>query len=274
MSQAPTGPDPTALARLAADLARQAGQLLVEAGRHRRARAALAEAATRKSSATDLVTAADQASERLIVGGITSTRPDDAILGEEGSDHAGKSGLTWIIDPLDGTINYVYGFGTWAVSIAVADDSGTLAGAVYDPLRDEMFSAARGHGAHLDGRPLGSLDAPPLGESLIGTGFSYAAETRRGQARLLPVVLPRVRDVRRAGSAALDLCYVGAGRLNGYYEAGLHPWDRAAGLLVATESGAAFADVDDLVPHRSTLVVAPPGLLDELCSLLREAARR
>jgi myo-inositol-1(or 4)-monophosphatase len=268
---APGAPDALALSRLAADVARQAGQLLAEAGRHRQDRSALVETASHKSSVTDLVTEADETSERLIVAGITRARPDDAILSEEGSDRAGTSGLTWVIDPLDGTINFVYGFGAWAVSIGVADDRGTLAGAVYDPSRDEMFTAARGHGASLDGHLLGSLQAPPLGEALIGTGFSYAAENRRAQARLLPSVLPRVRDIRRAGSAALDLCYVGAGRLNGYYEAGLHDWDRAAGLLVATEAGADYADLDNL-EQRSTLVVAPPGLLEELRALLVEAA--
>jgi myo-inositol-1(or 4)-monophosphatase len=274
MTAEPTKPDPAALVELAERLAREAGRLLVETSRHRRARTALVDTAARKSSSTDLATKADRASERLIVSGLKQTRPDDAILGEEGSDHAGTSGLTWIIDPVDGTTNFVYGFPSWSVSIGVADATGSLAGAVYDPLRDEMFTAARGHGAALDGRQLGSLVAPPLAESLIGTGFGYAAEDRRGQARLLPVLLPRVRDIRRAGAASLDLCYVAAGRLNGYYEAGLHPWDRAAGLLVATEAGAQFRDLDDLVPNWSTLVVAPPALLTELCALLVEAAAR
>ncbi len=266
------GSGPAALVALAGRLARESGYLLVEASRHRQARLTLGDTARRKSSTTDLATEADRASERLIVGGIKLARPDDAVLGEEGSDHAGSSGLTWFVDPIDGTTNFVYGFGSWTVSIGVADGAGMLAGAVYDPLRDEMFTAARGCGAALDGHPLGPLAAPPLAESLIGTGFSYSAENRHAQARLLPIVLPRVRDIRRAGAASLDLCYVGAGRLNGYYEAGLHPWDRAAGLLVATEAGARYCDVDDLVPNRSTLVLAPPGLLAELHALLVEVA--
>ncbi|MGD0742762.1 MAG: inositol monophosphatase family protein [Acidimicrobiales bacterium] len=274
MTGGTTGPEPSDLAELAARLAREAGHLLIEAGRHSHDRAALADSASRKSSATDLATEADRASERLIVGGISRARPDDAVLGEEGGEHAGSSGLTWIIDPIDGTTNFVYGFGSWAVSIGVADEAGPLAGAVYDPLRDEMFTAARGCAARLGDRVLGPLAAPPLAESLVGTGFSYAEENRRGQARLLPVVLPRVRDIRRAGAASLDLCYVAAGRLNAFYEAGLHPWDRAAGLLVATEAGADYRDVDGLDPGRSTLVVAPPGLLDELLALLVEAAAR
>ena len=135
-----------------------------------------------------------------------------------------------------------------------------------------MFTAARHHGARMGDRVLGSLVAPPLAESLIGTGFSYAKENRRDQAELLPVVLPRVHDIRRTGAASLDLCYVAAGRLNGYYEAGLHPWDRAAGLLVATEAGADYRDVDGIDRRRPTLVVAPPRLLDELVALLLEAA--
>ncbi len=274
MSDRTTGPDPLALLQLAARLAREAGHLAVETSRHRQARIALADTAKRKSSSTDLATEADRASEHLIVGAVRKARPDDAILGEEGSDHAGTSGLTWIIDPIDGTTNFVYGFPCWSVSVAVADATGALAGAVYDPSRDETFTAARGHGAALDGRGLGPLVTTPLSESLIGTGFGYSAENRSAQARLLPVVLPRVRDIRRAGAASLDLCYVGAGRLNGYYEAGLHPWDRAAGLLVATEAGAGYLDVEGLVPNRTTLVVAPPGLLEELHALLLQAARR
>jgi myo-inositol-1(or 4)-monophosphatase len=269
-----SGSDPAELLELATRLARESGQLLVEASRHRPDRLALVDTARRKSSTTDLATEADRASEHLIVGGIKKARPADGLLGEEGSEHEGTSGLTWIIDPIDGTTNFVYGFGTWAVSIGVADDRGALAGAVYDPLRGEMFTAVRGAGSFLDGRRLGPVDAVALGESLIGTGFSYAAANRRNQARLLPVVLPRVRDIRRAGAAALDLCYVGAERLNGYYESGLRPWDRAAGLLVATEAGAGFRDVEGLDPRRSTLVVAPPGLLEELLALLMEAAAR
>ena len=272
MTGGTSGADPAALVELAERLARRAGRLLIAAGRRRDDREALADSARHKSSATDLGTEADRASERLIVEGLRRARPDDAVLGEESGEHAGSSGLTWIIDPIDGTTNFVYGFGCWAVSIGVADCAGPLAGAVYDPLRDEMFTAARHHGARLGDRVLGSLVAPPLAESLIGTGFSYAKENRRSQARLLPVVLPRVRDIRRTGAASLDLCYVAAGRLNGYYEAGLHPWDRAAGLLVATEAGADHRDVDGIEPRRSTLVVAPPGLLDELLALLLEAA--
>jgi len=274
VSAGASGSDPAELLELATRLARESGQLLVEASRHRLDRLALVDTARRKSSTTDLATEADRASEQHIVGGIKKARPADGLLGEEGSAHEGTSGLTWIIDPIDGTTNFVYGFGTWAVSIGVADGAGALAGAVYDPLRDEMFTAVRGEGAFLDGRRLGPVDAVDLDESLIGTGFSYAAVNRRNQARLLPVVLPRVRDIRRAGAASLDLCYVGAGRLNGYYESGLHPWDRAAGLLVATEAGAGFRDVEGLDPRRSTLVVAPPGLLEELLALLVEAAAR
>jgi fructose-1,6-bisphosphatase/inositol monophosphatase family enzyme len=141
------GSDPAELLDLATRLARESGRLLVEASRHRLDRLALVDTARRKSSTTDLATEADRASEQLIVGAIKKARPTDAVLGEEGSEHGGTSGLTWIIDPIDGTTNFVYDFGTWAVSIGVADGDGSLAGAVFDPLRDEMFTAVRGAGA-------------------------------------------------------------------------------------------------------------------------------
>ena len=259
-----------ALAALARRVATAAGELLL-ASTGDAARRGLAEGATRKSSRTDLATAADRASEALVRSAILAERPDDAILGEEEGETAGDSGLTWIVDPLDGTTNFVYGFPAWAVSIAVADAEGTVAGVVHDPLRGETFEATRGGGATCNGVPLALPPPPPLAEALVATGFGYAAERRRRQAALLPGVVPSVRDIRRAGAAALDLCWVAAGRLDAYFEAGLKPWDRAAGLLVAGEAGAAPTEpvgpVD--VP---TLVVAAPDLLGPLSRLLFEAA--
>ena len=264
--------DDSDLRSLASELAKASGKLLIEASATRRSRAELIGAARKKSSATDLATAADRASERLIVDRLRAVRPDDAIMGEEGSENSGTSGLTWIIDPIDGTTNFVYAFPAWTVSIGVADDEGTVAGAVYDATRGELFTAARGKGAFLNGRPLGPLAPPRLEESLIGTGFSYSSDLRRHQASLLLTLLPRVRDIRRAGAASLDLCYVGAGRLDGFYEAALRPWDRAAGLLVAAEAGAQYADLKRIVPGSETLVVAAPSLLSPLRKLLIEAA--
>jgi myo-inositol-1(or 4)-monophosphatase len=232
----------------------------------------LGAAAVRKSSATDLVTAADHASEALVRSMLATHRPDDAILGEEGGATAGTSGCTWVVDPLDGTTNYVYDFPAWAVSIAVVDATGGLAGAVHDPLRSTTYSAARGLGAFVDEEPIRRRASGPLAEALVGTGFAYSAAVRGVQARLLPTVLPEVRDIRRAGSAALDLCFLATGRLDAYYEAGLKPWDSAAGLLVAAESGCASAELDGIVAGERTLVAAPPELLEELVALLRRAA--
>jgi myo-inositol-1(or 4)-monophosphatase len=260
------------LAAIARSVAVGAGKLVLQADRQRPSRPQLVEDATRKSSLTDLATESDRASERFIVEQLRALRPNDGILGEEGSHDPGSTGMTWLVDPIDGTTNFVYGFPDWTVSIAVADDDGAIAGAVYEPVRDECFVAQREGGSTLNGRPLGPLFAPPLAEALIGTGFSYSPEVRVRQAQLLPIILGEVRDIRRAGAASLDLCYVATGRLDGYYEAMLKPWDRAAGLLVATEAGASFADLRELIPGQTTLVVAPGGLLSELERLLTDAA--
>lgn len=265
------------LLALAAELAESAGRLLLEhfpaGGPSERVTDSIAS----KSTITDLVTAADQASERFIVGRLASERPDDGILAEEGSASRGRSGLTWVIDPLDGTINFVYGFPVFAVSIACEDSEGSRIAAVHDPLRSETFTAVRGGGSERNGAPLRLGPGPELGEALIGTGFSYEAARRREQASLLTSVLPRVRDVRRSGAAALDLCWVAAGRLDGHYEAGLAPWDLAAGSLVAAEAGATVELIGGLLAAEldlPTLVAAAPGLGPALRALLEGAAGR
>ncbi|HLI15031.1 MAG TPA: inositol monophosphatase family protein [Acidimicrobiales bacterium] len=259
-------------AAFAEDLARRAGRLLAEAAEPAGAQGGLGRAATRKSSRTDLATAADRASERLIVDALRVGHPDDAILGEEGGELVGRSGRTWVVDPLDGTTNFVYAYPAWAVSIALVDESGPLLGVVHDPTHDETFCATRGGGATLNGRPLAARRAPALAEALVGTGFSYDAEARAAQGRLVARVAGAVRDLRRSGAASLDLCYVAAGRLDAYYEAHLKPWDSAAGLLVAREAGARSAEVRGLGVPEETLVVAADGLLEPLLALLREAA--
>ena len=170
------------LAVIARSVAIGAGRLVLQSNRERRQRSELIGDATRKSSATDLATASDRASERFIVGQLRALRPNDAILGEEGSDDSGTSGLTWLVDPIDGTTNFVYDFPAWTVSIAVADDEGAIAGAVYEPVRDECFVAMRGGGSALNGRALGPLSPPPLAEALVATGFSYSSERRVRQA--------------------------------------------------------------------------------------------
>ncbi len=248
------------LAGLAAQLAVEAGQLLT-AGR-RADRTGL----TTKTSSTDMVSDVDRASEELIDRRLSELRPDDGIVGEEGASRPGTSGLSWIIDPLDGTTNYLYGFPSFSVSIAAAMDGTVVAGAVHDPTHDETFVAGLGCGAACNGRPLRVAGPPTLATALIGTGFSYDPDRRRLQASVLPRLLPRVRDIRRAGAASLDLCWVAAGRLDAYYEYGLQAWDWAAGELVAAEAGARCGLLSD-----GTRVVAPDHLFDDLVELLEGA---
>lgn len=259
-------PDAAALLELATSLAVDAGRLLM--GGRSRARSSVET----KSSSTDMVTEVDRASEALIVGALSRARPDDAVLGEEGASAGGTSGVRWVIDPLDGTTNYLYGLPAFSVSIAAELDGRPLVGVVHDPSRGDTFTAAAGQGARLNGTLLHLPPAPTLDRALIGTGFSYDAGRRRAQAGLLATVLPAVRDIRRMGSAALDLCWVAAGRLDGYYEGGLGPWDRAAGTLVASEAGAWVGDLDVGPPLPELVVAAGPGLAEALVGLLRAAA--
>lgn len=259
-------PDGFALVELATSLALEAGRLLL--GGLARARSSVET----KSSSTDMVTEIDRASEALIVGALSRARPDDAVLGEEGAFAGGTSGVRWIIDPLDGTTNYLYGLPAFSVSIAAEHGGRPLLGVVHDPSRGDTFTAVAGQGARLNDAPLLLGPAPTLDRALIGTGFSYDAGRRRAQAGLLTTVLPAVRDIRRMGSAALDLCWVAAGHLDGFYEGGLGPWDRAAGALVAAEAGAWVGDVDVGPPLPELVVAAAPGLADALVALLQAAA--
>jgi myo-inositol-1(or 4)-monophosphatase len=246
------GADPVALLEVATRAALAAGEVLA-------ARAGDLHAVESKTSATDPVSEADRASETLLVELLLSERPDDGLLGEEGADRRGSTGLRWVIDPLDGTVNYLYGIPAWCVSVACEDDRGSLVGVVHDPIRGETYAAGRGLGATLAGRSLEVNDPVPLERALIATGFAYAAQRRAAQGATVAALLPRVRDVRRAGSAALDLCAVAAGRVDGYYEEGTHRWDWAAGLLIAVEAGAGVRRY-----AADGLVVAGPALLDAL----------
>jgi fructose-1,6-bisphosphatase/inositol monophosphatase family enzyme len=219
-----------------------------------------------KSSRTDMASDADRDAEALIRDLLAAERPDDGLLAEEGSQADGASGRRWVVDPLDGTTNYLYRFPAWVVSVALEDDRGALVGVVHDPLRRETFSAARGEGARLDGAPISVSGAEQLETALIGTGFGYAAERRREQAAIVADLLPRVRDIRRAGAAALDLCMVACGRLDGYYERGLNAWDWSAGSLIASEAG---ASVLPLAGEPFGLVAASPAIAEPLAALVR-----
>ncbi|MGH9307196.1 MAG: inositol monophosphatase family protein [Acidimicrobiales bacterium] len=251
-----------------------------------------------KSSATDMVSDMDTASEAHIVAGLHRSRPDDSILGEEGAAKSGPSGYTWVVDPLDGTTNYLYGHPAWAVSIALQDDQGrSVVGVVHQPLTGETFSAVRGRGAYLTRSPsvsgpgggdnpesipigvapgpLGVAPGPGLAEALMATGFSYDPAVRMLQGQALTKIVHQVRDIRRIGSAALDLCWVGAGRLDGFWEAGLAPWDKAAGSLIAQEAGAKLVELPAPgLPGDPPLIItvaAAPGLEAELVALLAAA---
>jgi myo-inositol-1(or 4)-monophosphatase len=221
-----------------------------------------------KSSPTDVVTAADQAVEALLVGAITAARPDDGLLGEEGSERSSRSGVRWVIDPIDGTVNYLYGIPQWAVSIGVEDALGTVVGVVYDPSKDELWQAVRGGGAVLDGDPLHCSTVTSLGQTLVGTGFGYEQQRRTAQSRLLPTLLPTVRDIRRLGAGSLDLCSVAAGRLDAYFEQGLSPWDLSAGGLIATEAGARVEGLRGAPAGAALVVAAGPGIFSQLHDLL------
>ncbi|HEY2813307.1 MAG TPA: inositol monophosphatase family protein [Acidimicrobiales bacterium] len=224
-----------------------------------------------KSSTTDMVTEVDRASERLIVDGILERRPDDGIVGEEGADIAGTSGVRWLIDPIDGTTNYLYRHPGFAVSIAAQLDGITVAGVVRDPVHGDEFGAVRGRGATRNGRAIHVVDHDDLQTALVATGFAYDPEARARQAVVLTHVLPRIRDIRRVGAAAVDLCSVAIGRVNAYYERGLEPWDLAAGELVASESGAIVGSLDGPARAGGVVIAAPRSLFGPLRDLLNTA---
>jgi myo-inositol-1(or 4)-monophosphatase len=242
------------LRALAEAVAREAGALL---------RAAFTGPELRvstKSTPTDVVSEADHAAERLIRERIAAARPDDGILGEEGGDRAGTSGVRWVVDPLDGTVNFLFGLPQWAVSIACEDSGGALAGVVYDPLRDELFSAERDGPATRDGAPIAGSTRADLATALVGTGFGYDAEVRRAQAAVAARLLPDVRDIRRFGSAAIDLAWTACGRLDAYFEHGLNAWDMAAGRLLCERAGLEVHDLAPVGPSGPGVLVAPPAL--------------
>jgi myo-inositol-1(or 4)-monophosphatase len=251
--------DPTLA--LATELAREAGALALSM------RAGIGVLET-KSSPTDVVTAADRAVEELLVQRISAARPEDGLLGEEGAGSAGTSGIRWVIDPIDGTVNYLYGIPQWAVSIGVEDGSGTFVGVVFDPSKDELWQAVRGGGAVLNDVPVHCSSVTSLAAALVGTGFGYDERRRAAQARLLPTLLPIVRDIRRLGAGSLDLCSVAAGRLDAYFEQGLSPWDLSAGGLIAAEAGAVVTGLHGRPAGADLVVASAPGVVGPLIDLL------
>ena len=252
-----TAGDPSELRSLAERIAVEAGTLALEG------RSAFGPGKIRhdtKSTATDPVTEYDRAAERLLVDRLRAECPDDAIVGEEGTGIDGTSGRSWYLDPIDGTANFVYGLPGWCTSVGVLDADGGLAGAVYAPVSGELFSAARGLGATLDGEPITSSDCTDLSDAMVATGFAYQPALRRAQAVRLARLIDRVRDVRRGGSAAIDLCLVACGRVDAYYESHLNPWDVAAGLLIAAEAGATTRHHRGDATTASFTVAAAPAI--------------
>jgi len=256
----------TDLVNLVARLAREAGDMVANGRR-------TGDLGVRtKSTATDMVTRWDSASESLIVDALRAARPRDGIVGEEGARVDGTSGIDWYVDPIDGTTNFLYGLGGYAVSIAAADSTGPVAGAVFVPASRELFTAARGRGAFLGSTPITCSTSTTLDTALVATGFSYDSDHRRVQGSRVGAMLPHVRDIRRLGAAAIDLCHVACGRVDAYFEEHLQAWDLAAGLLIATEAGARASDFAGGAVKPSETVVCAPGIHTALLEHLQRTA--
>lgn len=261
-------PDPELAAdllALATQAAARAAAFLVEGWSGR-------EVVSTKSSGTDVVTQMDRGSESLLVETIIGQRPEDSLRGEEGGSRDGSTGITWVIDPLDGTVNYLYGLPVWAVSVGVLHGDRPIVGVVHAPALGSVWRGiASPHPmAELNGTPIAASQCPTLGEALVGTGFGYQADVRAQQGRIVAALLPRVRDIRRAGAAAVDLCWVAQGLLDGYYERGTHLWDRAAGTAIAQAAGARVGGLDGGPATDSMTIAAGARLFDPLREQLTE----
>jgi myo-inositol-1(or 4)-monophosphatase len=254
--------DPKELNELAVRCSREAGRLLLERFR------LPAQGVTSKSAPTDLVSDADRDAERLIIEIVTRARPGDGFLAEEGGGRDSSTGVRWVIDPLDGTVNFLYGISIWAVSIAAEVDGEVLVAVVYDPNRNDVFSAVRGGGSFLNGDRISVSDETELSRSLVGTGFAYNVDIRTSQAEVVRRLLPLVRDIRRPGSAALDLCSLACGRIDAFYESNMGAWDRAAGVLIAREAGATVTDLAPPFGDEIGVVAANETLHDQLRELV------
>ena len=238
------------LLKLATAIAKDAGQFLTNRPEQL--------AIDTKSSDIDIVTQMDRASEKLIVEAILAARPEDGIIGEEGADRPSKSGYTWVIDPIDGTVNYLYNMAGWSVSIAIKDQEGAVVGVVYSPTLNSMFTAIRGGGSYLNSKQIKGNNPIELNRALIATGFAYGQELRQEQIKQFNDLILKIRDYRRNGSAAIDICNVAAGIVDGYYEMGLKEWDRAAAELIAKEAGAKVS------VHGELTIAAGPHLYGKL----------
>ncbi|MDA2813464.1 inositol monophosphatase family protein [Nocardiopsis sp. RSe5-2] len=254
--------DPRALAELAERTAAEAGRVAAEG------QEGIGVLDT-KSTPTDVVTEMDRRVEELVRKRLLEVRPGDAVLGEEGGEEAGSAGgVRWIVDPIDGTVNYLYGREEWAVSIAAEVDGEVVAGAVVAPRLGDTYTAVLGAGAFCNGAPLRAGPAPAPELALVATGFGYDPRRRAHQAEVLRSVLPRVRDIRRGGSAAIDICSLARGRADAYYERGLNPWDWAAACLVAREAGLRVEGLHGAPPSSDLTIAAGPGLFESLHAML------
>ncbi|GAA2381675.1 inositol monophosphatase family protein [Dactylosporangium salmoneum] len=255
---------PADLLALAVSIARSASELAV------RMRAEGVAAVATKSTATDVVTAADRAVERHVREALHTARPGDAVLGEEYGGGSGGSAVRWILDPIDGTVNYLYDLPQYAVSLAAEVDGEVVAGVVRNAATGKEWTATRGGGAFAGDRRLAVSGETDLGQALVGTGFGYAAARRAHQAKVVAGLIEHIRDIRRFGASSLDLCLVAEGALDAYYEKGLNPWDHAAGGLIAAEAGALVTGLDGAAPGPDMLIAAPPGLYEQLHARLSE----
>ena len=244
------------LVSLAEEVARAAGALLMQRPD--------SFTFTEKSSAVDFATQMDQQAESLIVKSLLAARPDDGIIAEEGAAQPSKSGITWVIDPIDGTVNYLYGLPGWNISIAAKNQEGVITGVVFAPTINSLWKATKGGGAYLNNKAIKCNDPVNLNLALIATGFSYDLELRKEQGARIQKLIPQIRDLRRNGAAAVDLCYVAMGAVDAYFESSLKEWDFAAGGLIATEAGALISGRTGGAPDGDMVVCAGPSLHAQL----------
>jgi myo-inositol-1(or 4)-monophosphatase len=258
------------LKEVATTLALEAGELIVTR------RKGHIEVASTKSSSVDIVTEVDRESEALLYGRLAELRPGDGFLGEEGQVQESSSGITWVVDPIDGTVNFLYDIPHYAVSIAAVSGPPipgqwqVEVGAILNPVTGELFHAARGEGSFLGDRRLQIGRPPEFSQALLGTGFGYSTAVRAEQARLMSALIPEVRDIRRAGAASLDFAYVAAGRLDVFFERTLSPWDHAAGELIVTEAGGAIAGISHAPPGKQGIFAGHPDLVATLKSRISQ----